>query len=84
MCLLGHKVSHFTVTCSHNFVISLRGWSDDGVETLRHSVDDSGQTLVECQSFHLTAFAVLVDVSGTVQVSYRIARYFGRLKCWRI
>lgn len=29
-----------------------------------------GRTIVECQSYHLTAFAALVDVSGTIRVSY--------------
>ena len=31
--------------------------------------DGSGSVSVDCQSSHLTAFAVLVDVSGEVRVS---------------
>ncbi len=30
---------------------------------------DDGQMVVNCQSTHLTSFAVLVDVSGSLSVS---------------
>ena len=45
------------------------GWSTEGVRTVSNVTDDSGQVSVSCQSSHLTAFAVLVDVSGEVRVS---------------
>ena len=44
-------------------------WSSEGVETVRNVTDDNGKMMVECSSSHLTAFAVLVDVSGSIQVS---------------
>ena len=43
----------------------------DGVETINVSVVLEGDMLyyeVTCQSFHLTSFAVLVDVYGVTEV----------------
>ena len=41
----------------------------DGVNTVSSVVNPTtGRAVVSCQSFHLTAFAVLVDVSGTITV----------------
>ena len=34
---------------------------------------DEGRMKVECSSSHLTAFAVLVDVSGSISVSVAMA-----------
>ena len=37
----------------------------DGMTTMGYSTSE-GKTVVDCQSTHLTSFAVLVDVSGTL------------------
>ena len=36
--------------------------------TISKHVDDDGQIFVDCSSSHLTPFAVLVDVSGSLTV----------------
>ena len=36
--------------------------------TISKRVDDDGQIFVDCSSSHLTPFAVLVDVSGSLTV----------------
>ena len=43
-------------------------WSTIGVTTVGSRVDKNGSTVVDCESIHLTPFAVLVDVSGSIQV----------------
>ena len=35
---------------------------------------DDGKMVVNCSSVHLTSFAVLVDVSGSLSVSYRVRK----------
>ena len=45
-------------------------FSTEGVITLGSRLDENGRTVVDCQSDHLTPFAVLVDVSGALQVLY--------------
>lgn len=44
-------------------------WSTDGVTTVHYFNDSEGQTFVNCHCYHLTAFAVLADVAGGVNVS---------------
>lgn len=39
-------------------------WSTEGVVMTGHYKDSNNKTFVACQSFHLTAFAVLVAVNG--------------------
>lgn len=52
------------------FRIGSGGWSTEGVT--RVTVSQSGNsTVVQCNSTHLTSFAVLVNVAG-VQVSERV------------
>lgn len=41
------------------------GWAYDGVEMVSNETED-GVTTIICNSTHLTSFAVLVDVSGTL------------------
>ena len=43
------------------------GWILTGVQTVNGMVDGN-ITVVQCESTHLTSFAVLVDVSGASQV----------------
>lgn len=52
--------------CTH----ILRAWSIEGVETVRNTTGADGLMRVDCSSSHLTAFAVLVDVSGTISVRW--------------
>ena len=40
------------------------GWISDGVRTVGSSGHSQGRTTVQCESTHLTSFAVLVDVHG--------------------
>ena len=49
-------------------VVRERGWSSAGVSTVGSRIDEYGNNVVDCQSYHLTPFAVLVDVSGSIQV----------------
>ena len=46
-------------------------WSLRGIETLNASLEEENGFIyytVHCQSFHLTSFAVLVDIHGTLMV----------------
>ena len=43
------------------------GWSSEGVQVIRN-VTRGNVTTVQCNSTHLTSFAVLVDVSGGLEV----------------
>ena len=49
-----------------NYRIDSGSWSSDGVETVSATLR-GGVMTVECQSSHLSSFAVLVDVSGTLR-----------------
>ena len=40
-------------------------WAFDGVEMVSNT-SSNGRVVVKCQAMHLTSFAVLVDVSGTL------------------
>ena len=40
------------------------GWISDGVRTVQSTRSSQGRTTVQCESTHLTSFAVLVDVTG--------------------
>ena len=47
-------------------------WNVEGVETVsavRIEENDTVYFAVTCQSFHLTSFAILVDVYGVTEVS---------------
>ena len=52
------------------FSIGDGGWAFDGIEMTSMSENDDGQMVVNCMSTHLTSFAVLVDVSGSLSVSF--------------
>ena len=45
------------------------GWDYDGVETTSDTESTDGKIIVNCTATHLTSFAVLVDVSGVLNVS---------------
>ena len=51
------------------FSIGEGGWAFDGIEMTSMTENDDGQMVINCQSTHLTSFAVLVDVSGSLSVS---------------
>ena len=51
------------------FSIGDGGWAFDGIEMTSVTENDDGQMVVKCMSTHLTSFAVLVDVSGSLSVS---------------
>lgn len=51
------------------FSVGEGGWAFDGIEMTSVTENDDGQMVVNCQSTHLTSFAVLVDVSGSLSVS---------------
>lgn len=61
MCI---KKVHMPIDCSCHR-IGNGSWSIREVVTLSITFEDN-QTVVTCQSSHLTSFAVLVDVSGSV------------------
>ena len=48
----------------HN-IINRGGWDTKGVTTVTNDINNS---IIICNSSHLTSFAVLVDVSGSHQV----------------
>ena len=54
------------------FSIGDGGWAFDGIEMTSITENDDGQMVVNCMSTHLTSFAVLVDVSGSLSVSSNI------------
>ena len=58
-------------TCMHVCRLGNGNWATSGVTT-----DDirtvGNLTTVQCSSAHLTSFAVLVDVTGGLSVSYMI------------
>ena len=64
----------------YQFGVACRGggWSTEGVRTVSNVTDESGQVSVSYQSSHLTAFAVLVDVSGEVGVSLLLSCTFSK------
>lgn len=72
MCLLEYNVRTIFLCVNNESSIIInrrREWSIDGVNTVSSVVNSTtGRATVHCQSFHLTAFAVLVDVSGTITV----------------
>ena len=45
------------------------GWSEEGVFL---DVENTNSTTITCVTKHLTSFAVLVDSSGTINVSHNI------------
>ena len=49
-------------------------WAYDGVKMVSRSTNSDGTVIVTCQSTHLTSFAVLVDVSGSVSEVQCIVR----------
>ena len=51
------------------FSIGDGGWAFDGIEMTNMAENDDGQMVISCMSTHLTSFAVLVDVAGTLSVS---------------
>ena len=49
---------HFLPSFTNGF------WSPEGLLTTNITVLEDGTTVIDCESTHLTCFAVLVDVSG--------------------
>jgi len=45
-------------------IIGSGGWSTEGVTTVRVA-QEGNNTVVQCNSTHLTSFAVLVNVAGS-------------------
>ena len=46
-------------------------WSVDGIEEVSVTLEEDGDFIfykIVCRSFHLTSFAVLMDVHGTSEV----------------
>ncbi len=58
------------------FRIGSGHWATAGVRTINVSTQEN-TTTVQCESSHLTSFAVLVDVAGgqQVRVHYRLEFY---------
>ena len=52
---------HFLI---FSFSIGSGGWISDGVRTVQSTRSSQGRTTVQCESTHLTSFAVLVDITG--------------------
>ena len=70
------NVSHPFINTNEYWVIVLfrcrigdGGWAFDGIEMTSVTESDDGKMVVSCSSTHLTSFAVLVDVAGSLSVS---------------
>lgn len=63
------KIVGYLSALSKYFSIGDGGWAFDGIEMTSVTENDDGQMVVNCMSTHLTSFAVLVDVSGSLSVS---------------
>ncbi len=73
-CILGRFLSGLESRLVHTILYPFRNiasstWSTEGVTTVSVSEDSEGKEFtVLCESNHLTAFAVLMDVTGVINV----------------
>ena len=64
---MSHAPFHIDFSCSD---IATSSWSTEGVTTTKVVENtESGVFEVSCESTHFTAFAVLMDVTGALNVS---------------
>lgn len=68
------KIVGYLAALSKYFSVGDGGWAFDGIEMTSVTENDDGQMVVNCMSTHLTSFAVLVDVSGSLSVSSYIIK----------
>ena len=63
------------ITCTHatrTHRVGSGSWRTDGVSMMSQQISSDGQTVtVYCNATHLTSFAVLVDLSGTLNPGVR-------------